>query len=331
MLTLLLTSLCSAQPGVAIGVGNRGSVIQVAPVGKTGDLSALAAGTELWMLTDVISPSYAQKYGALAQQFALDATLGEALTLEKRPPGEELEALGSEEEVTTYGRVRIGKVWLHELLLKEGLAWVLPAARADAALVKLEADARAAKKGLWAGEAPVEPWLWRELTLLGDAESKVVHSGWQCPHVKETQCRKCGSLRFYSLEEAAAQGFTPHEQCMTGELLRFAKASGGPPAVERFEEAPPKYPQSARRACVKDSDCALTPLTPCTCGPCGVAWRESARKEIAARMKANFSTAACGGVGCPACAGSYAGTRAVCREKQCTPAVGNAAGNAVGK
>ena len=110
---------------------------------------------------------------------------------------------------------------------------------------------------------------------------------------------------------------------MTGELLRIAKASGGPPARERDEddeEGPPKFPESPRRACVKDADCALTPVTPCTCGPCGTAWRQSARKEIAARMKVNFSNANCGGVGCPACAGSFAGTRAVCREKQCTPA-----------
>lgn len=147
----------------------------------------------------------------------------------------------------------------------------------------------------------------------------VFHSGWECPHVKATQCRGCGGGRFSGFDEARAAGFAPHEGCMTPELLRFAKASGGAGPLDRPDEGPPRYPDSPRRACVKDADCALTPTTPCTCPGCGVTWREAARKEIAARMKVHFSSADCGGVGCPACAGSSARTRAICREKQCTP------------
>lgn len=159
MFPLLLATLCAAQPGVVIGVGNRGSVLQVARAGKPSGNGLLGVPTDLVMLTDVIAPTSAQRQGGFGQQFTLDVALGETITFEKREPEPLLKALGGEEEVTLYGRVRVGKAWLHETLLRAGWAWVLPAARKDAALVKLEEKARAARRGLWADEAPVEPWL----------------------------------------------------------------------------------------------------------------------------------------------------------------------------
>lgn len=57
MVTLLLLTVCAAQPGVAIGVGQRGSELRVsrtgpASVGLLGQLDA-----DNLVLTDVISPS----------------------------------------------------------------------------------------------------------------------------------------------------------------------------------------------------------------------------------------------------------------------------------
>jgi hypothetical protein len=124
---------------------------------------------------------------------------------------------------------------LHEKRVEVGWAWVLPSARKDAALVKLEAAAREGKRGRWAAEAaPLEPWLWRELVLITDVETKV-----------------------------------------------------------------------------------LAPEPPCTCPPCGSASRHAARRDVVERMKASFGRASCGGVGCPACATTWTGTNAVCREGQC--------------
>ena len=215
--------LCAAQPGVAIGTGSRASALRVSPVGKPNP-TGLPASADTVMLTDVISPRMTQRYSEESVQFVLDETLGEAVTIERRVPDELTKKLGEEEEVTLYGRVRVGKTWLHEALLKAGWAWVMPSARNDAALVKLEDEARQAKRGLWADANPVEPWLWHELLLLRDVEGKVVHSGWDCPHVKETQCRQCGGGRFDSLAQAKSEGFTPHDVCMTTELLRLATA-----------------------------------------------------------------------------------------------------------
>lgn len=316
MVTLLTSLALAGTPYVGIDSGLRGSVVVLSSTGKA--TSALG-GTplETVMLTDVISPRVPQRWAGHAMLFTRDATLGEVVTFEARTPDADVKRLGEEEEVTRYGRVRVGKAWLHEALVKAGWAWVLPSARKDAALVKLEDEARAAKRGLWADEQPVEPWLWKELLLLRDVETKVFHSGWECPHVQATQCRSCGGGSFSSAAEATAAGFKAHE-CLTKDLLRFAEAQGGPGVFEeRSDERAPAWPQSPRRACTVDADCALSPPVPCSCPGCGTRWREPARKDVVKRMQTNFARVTCGSVGCAACASREAGTKAVCREQQC--------------
>jgi hypothetical protein len=65
MLTLLASVLLTAQPGVVVGVGGRASVLQVARVGKPNP-NALQVSTDLVMLTDVISPRWAQRHSGEA-------------------------------------------------------------------------------------------------------------------------------------------------------------------------------------------------------------------------------------------------------------------------
>ncbi len=70
-------------------------------------------------------------------------------------------------DVDRYGRT-VGEVILpdgqvlnHELV-RTGVAWWYHMyAPDDATLGQLEADARAAKRGLWADAEPVPPWEWR--------------------------------------------------------------------------------------------------------------------------------------------------------------------------
>lgn len=313
MLALVLVVL-TAQPGVVIGTGSRASTLLIGQVTK---VKMLETGTALVMSTDVLSPKLGQRWGNEAVRAIRDATLGEAVTVEPREPDDELRALGEDDGVTVFGRVKLGKVWVHELLLKEGLAWVLPSAKKDAALMKLEADARAAKKGLWADVDPVEPWLWEEQLLLSDVQTKVVHSGWACPHVNTTQCRQCGGGRFWSVGEATDAGFALHE-CLTGAPLRFANASGVATVVEASGDgSPPRLPAAARRACKKDDECAVAPSPPCGCGGCGTTWLEPASRTVVGRLKANYARVSCSPPGCPACAGRVAGTRSICREGQC--------------
>lgn len=226
--------------------------------------------------------------------------------------------IGTGGRASTLEVSKVGKAWLHEELLKAGWAWVAPAQRADAALMKLEGEARAAKRGLWADPAPVEPWAWREQLLLRDQETKVFHEGWSCPHVQATQCRACGGGRFESAAEAVDAGFAPHA-CLTPELLRFAEAQGAlqPGLGVRDDDGRPRLPPSPRRACRADADCALAPVVPCTCPGCGAVWRTPVRKDVGLRLQANFARVTCGGVGCAACASHDVGTKAVCRDAQC--------------
>lgn len=46
-------------------------------------------------------------------------------------------------------------------MVREGAAWVYTRYNTDPALPALEAEARAAKRGLWAAPAPVNPEIWR--------------------------------------------------------------------------------------------------------------------------------------------------------------------------
>jgi endonuclease YncB( thermonuclease family) len=50
----------------------------------------------------------------------------------------------------------------HEMVKEGWCWWYRMYAPADTALEKLEREARAAKKGLWADPHPVPPWEWRK-------------------------------------------------------------------------------------------------------------------------------------------------------------------------
>ena len=46
--------------------------------------------------------------------------------------------------------------------IRKGAAWVYPDYNKDYTLPALQRDARALKRGLWADENPVPPWVWRK-------------------------------------------------------------------------------------------------------------------------------------------------------------------------
>jgi endonuclease YncB( thermonuclease family) len=61
----------------------------------------------------------------------------------------------------TVGRVYVGRVDVNAELVRQGWAWVYARYNRDASLPGLEAEARAARRGLWAEPRPVPPWDWR--------------------------------------------------------------------------------------------------------------------------------------------------------------------------
>ncbi len=99
-------------------------------------------------------PEKRQAFGNRAKQFTSGRVFGKTVTVTVM-------------DVDRYGRtvgeviLPDGKVLNHELV-RAGLAWwYRKYAPDDGTLAQLEADARAAKRGLWADAEPVPPWEWR--------------------------------------------------------------------------------------------------------------------------------------------------------------------------
>ena len=106
-------------------------------------------------LHGVDTPEKAQAFGTQAQKFTGELVFQQTVTVVIR-------------DTDRYGRV-VGEVLLpdgrslNQELVKAGMAWwYRPYAPDDTTLAQLEAEARTAKRGLWADAHPVPPWQWRQ-------------------------------------------------------------------------------------------------------------------------------------------------------------------------
>jgi endonuclease YncB( thermonuclease family) len=107
-------------------------------------------------LYGVDAPEKKQAFGQAAKEWTIDQAVGRTVQVDER---------GSDR----YGRVIAviilpdGKV-LNRELLRAGLAWwYKDYAKKETAYQELEAEARAARRGLWADPAPVAPWEYRRV------------------------------------------------------------------------------------------------------------------------------------------------------------------------
>jgi len=62
----------------------------------------------------------------------------------------------------TVGRVIVAGKDVNAELVRQGMAWVYRQYTNDQMLYALEQEAKQAKRGLWASDKPIEPWLWRK-------------------------------------------------------------------------------------------------------------------------------------------------------------------------
>src|SRR5215471_6445926 len=106
-------------------------------------------------LHGVDTPEKAQAFGTQARKFTSDMVFQQTVTV-------------IVQNTDRYGRL-VGDVLLpdgrslNQELVKAGMAWwYRPYAPNDIMLAQLEAEARAAKRGLWADAHPVPPWQWRK-------------------------------------------------------------------------------------------------------------------------------------------------------------------------
>lgn len=105
-------------------------------------------------LSDIDTPERGQPYGDRARQSLSDLAFGRDARIEVRD---------TDRYGRTVGRVFVGMVDVNAELVRRGSAWVFRRYSNDPTLLRLEADARSARRGLWGlPEAQrLPPWEWR--------------------------------------------------------------------------------------------------------------------------------------------------------------------------
>jgi endonuclease YncB( thermonuclease family) len=190
----------------------------------TGKVVAVSDGDTITVLRDrtqvkvrlhgIDCPETGQDFGSRAQQDTSRLAFGQVVTV--RPRDTDRYGRTVAEVVLPDGRSR------NQELVRGGLAWWYRAyAPDDGTLARLEAEAKAAGRGLWAQPAPVPPWEWRargktpipaEMAgrFIGNCRSHVFHA---------PGCRNAANISpsnrvaFGSAAEAEAAGYRPGKDC----------------------------------------------------------------------------------------------------------------------
>jgi len=104
-------------------------------------------------LVGIDAPERGQPYASASRRALAARVAGRDVTVIER---------GQDSYGRTLGRVLAGERDANSSQVRDGYAWVYRRFESDPALIALEAEARAARRGLWRSAAPVPPWEWRE-------------------------------------------------------------------------------------------------------------------------------------------------------------------------
>lgn len=160
-------------------------------------------------LSDIDTPESGQPYGARSRQALADLAFQKPV----RVVVQDVDRYGR-----TVGRVYAGPVDVNQELVRQGAAWVYRQYNRDPSLLRVEAEAREAKRGLWAlPEAErTPPWEWRQTAQATRRDSAQPQPTPQAPAAPsrsgnasgftcggKTVCREmtsCAEARFYLTE-----------------------------------------------------------------------------------------------------------------------------------
>lgn len=147
----LLVTLARAHPASAAEI--RGRVVGITDGDTLTLLTDLREQVRV-RVSDIDAPERRQPYGDRARQALSDLTFGRRARVEAR----DIDRYGR-----TVGRVFIGPVDVSAAMVERGAAWVFRQYSHDPDLLRLETEARTARRGLWRlPEAQrVAPWDWR--------------------------------------------------------------------------------------------------------------------------------------------------------------------------
>ena len=151
-LATTIAVIVAGQPSLAEPMSGR--VVGVAD----GDTLTVLAGGHRQMrvrLAGIDAPERRQPYGTRAGQVLSALAFGKSAKVEV----EDTDRYGR-----PVGRVRVGGQDANAEMVRRGAAWVYVRYNRDPALVPLEAEARDAKRGLWAlpERDRIPPWVWRD-------------------------------------------------------------------------------------------------------------------------------------------------------------------------
>ena len=150
---LALASLATSAAdltGKVVGISDGDTLTLLVPDGTSFKQVKVRLG-------EIDTPESKQPYGTRARQTLSDL----AYNQQARVVVQDTDRYGR-----TVGRVYVGAVDVNAEMVKQGAAWAYRQYLKDQSLLKLEADAKAAKRGLWglpeAERCP--PWDWRKGT-----------------------------------------------------------------------------------------------------------------------------------------------------------------------
>lgn len=150
---VLVAAVCGGWTARAVAEEHEtiGKVVEVVD----GDTVRLAhdGKVETVHLLHIDAPELAQPYGLKAKQYCQDLCLAEQVRVVWEERDERGALLGMVHEEDGFN--------VNFEMVKAGLAWDARAQTNDRTLAELEAEARKAKRGLWADSRPVPPWEFR--------------------------------------------------------------------------------------------------------------------------------------------------------------------------
>ena len=103
-------------------------------------------------LAQIDAPERKQAFGTRSRQALSAMVFRQAVTVAEAGP---------DRYGRTLGTVFAAGVNVNAAMIDLGMAWAYRQYVTDRSLIQLEAQARAARRGLWVDPAPVEPWLFR--------------------------------------------------------------------------------------------------------------------------------------------------------------------------
>jgi len=104
-------------------------------------------------LASIDAPESHQDFGTRSKQSLSEKTFHKTVVVEWR----EKDRYGR-----TVGQVFVDGRWINKEMVHEGMAWHYRKYSKSEVLAQDEKDARKAKRGLWAADDPVEPWVFRK-------------------------------------------------------------------------------------------------------------------------------------------------------------------------